>query len=241
MINSLKTLISLFSSPTVEGSQHLPFELKESFHRFQKNARSINGNDIVKTTKFIAVDFETTGLTAKDQIISMGFCPISDGVIKLSKCEHIIINADRQPSKESVVIHGITHDQIELGISPASALLKFVERCDNSVIIAHYHKIERQFAQSLAKQIGDCHLDLNIIDTFQLAKSVMERRQQAITPSSLRLFNLRKAYHLPFYKAHNALEDAISTAELFLAQIAKTNTPTDKLTLHDLGLFKYRN
>ncbi|MDH5396136.1 MAG: hypothetical protein OEW97_07655, partial [Gammaproteobacteria bacterium] len=33
----------------------------------------------------------------------------------------------------------------------------------------------------------------------------------------LRLFNLRKKLNMPVYKAHNALLDAIATAELFLA------------------------
>ena len=43
-----------------------------------------------------------------------------------------------------------------------------------------------------------------------------------IAPGDLRLFNLRERYHLPNYKAHNALSDAISTAELFLALAAES-------------------
>ena len=37
----------------------------------------------------------------------------------------------------------------------------------------------------------------------------------------LRLFNLRPRYNLPRYKAHNALSDAIATAELFMALAAE--------------------
>jgi len=35
------------------------------------------------------------------------------------------------------------------------------------------------------------------------------------------LFNLRRTYNMPAYKAHNALMDAIATAELFLAMVSK--------------------
>ena len=69
----------------------------------------------------------------------------------------------------------------------------------------------------------------------------MERKQQPISQESLRLFNLREQQGLPHYKAHNALEDAISTAELYLAQKASLNTDEDKISLKDMGLFNYKN
>ena len=37
----------------------------------------------------------------------------------------------------------------------------------------------------------------------------------------LRLWNARTRYGLPVYKAHNALTDAVATAELYLAQVAE--------------------
>ena len=42
-----------------------------------------------------------------------------------------------------------------------------------------------------------------------------------IQPGNLRLFNLRPHFGLPQYKAHNALYDALATAELFLAMAAE--------------------
>jgi DNA polymerase-3 subunit epsilon len=38
---------------------------------------------------------------------------------------------------------------------------------------------------------------------------------------SLRLLHARERYHLPAYENHNALVDALATAELLQAQIAK--------------------
>ncbi len=49
---------------------------------------------------------------------------------------------------------------------------------------------------------------------------------------SLRLPNVRQRYHLPAYENHNALVDALATAELLQAQIVKqglAQTPVRKL------------
>jgi DNA polymerase-3 subunit epsilon len=58
------------------------------------------------------------------------------------------------------------------------------------------------------------------IDTQVLARRRFERRDQPYQPKDLRLFNLRTTYGLPRYQAHNALSDALATAELFLALTA---------------------
>ena len=62
-----------------------------------------------------------------------------------------------------------------------------------------------------------------IIDTLVIAKNRMDNFGIAYTPTELRLFNLCQQYKLPSYKAHNALNDALATAELFLAEIAGKN------------------
>jgi len=60
----------------------------------------------------------------------------------------------------------------------------------------------------------------------------MERSQQPIRGTDLRLFNLREAQQLPRYRAHNALSDALATAELFLALAAHAD-PAGKAAIGD--------
>lgn len=47
------------------------------------------------------------------------------------------------------------------------------------------------------------------------------RKHPMIQAGSLRLAHCRQRYNLPDYEAHNALVDALSCAELFLAQVGK--------------------
>ncbi len=236
--NNSNNPINLNRTPLKNPPNEHDENLRALVKSFNQAANTISRSQKITQMELIAVDFETTGLTPSDQIISMGFCPITQLTITLKNCKHFLVNANTSPSEKSITIHGITHDDISRGVSPEIALREFLLHCQGKVIVAHFHKIERQFIQSLAHELTGQHLKLNILDTFQIAKVSMERRQQAVTPNSLRLFNLRKAYHLPFYNAHNALEDAISTAELLLAQISATNLQASTISLKDLNLLK---
>ena len=75
------------------------------------------------------------------------------------------------------------------------------------------------------------------IDTRQLAERQLRREQVVLKENSLRLFELRDRYELPAYKAHNALSDALSTAELFLALVADLY-PSLNCRLRDIVLKK---
>ncbi|HEY9148231.1 MAG TPA: exonuclease domain-containing protein, partial [Gammaproteobacteria bacterium] len=59
------------------------------------------------------------------------------------------------------------------------------------------------------------------IDTQEVARRTLERRNQSFRPQQMRLAELRERYNLPRYRLHNALSDALAAAELFLAQLAQ--------------------
>ena len=56
------------------------------------------------------------------------------------------------------------------------------------------------------------------VDTMLLEQVQLRRREQPIRTGDLRLQACRDRYNLPAYPAHNALMDALATAELLLAQ-----------------------
>ena len=72
-----------------------------------------------------------------------------------------------------------------------------------------------------------------MIDTEVLARRRLQRRNQPYRPGELRLSGLRERYQLPRYRAHNALSDALATAELFLA-ITADMAADDRVRLKEL-------
>ena len=94
-----------------------------------------------------------------------------------------------------------------------------MEKLSGNVLLVHHGAIESGFLNNLCQSLYQQEFYMPIIDTEVLAGRRLQRKQQAIQAGQLRLFNLREQYHLPAYKAHNALSDALAAAELFLALV----------------------
>ena len=168
--------------------------------------------------EIVAIDLETTGLDPKtDDILSIGLVRIDAWGIRLNTAWHRIVRVDKAIPGESAVIHQITDDQSAAG-SPIDELLpEVLRRVAGRPLLAHYSPIEQNFISAACEKLYGAPFVAPIIDTLEIAQRVFERRNHLIQPGDLRLFNLRPRYNLPQYKAHNALSDALATAELFLA------------------------
>ncbi|MCB1789002.1 MAG: 3'-5' exonuclease [Gammaproteobacteria bacterium] len=168
--------------------------------------------------EIVAIDLETTGLDPKkDDILSIGLVHIDGFSVKLSTAWHRIVRVDKAIPGESAVIHQITDDQSAAG-SPIEELLpEVLQRLAGRVMLAHYSPIEQNFISAACRKLYGAPFVVPVIDTLEIGQRVFERRNHTIQPGDLRLFNLRPRYNLPQYRAHNALSDALATAELFLA------------------------
>ncbi|MGB1110022.1 MAG: exonuclease domain-containing protein [Gammaproteobacteria bacterium] len=181
----------------------------------------------------VSLDLETTGLDPKkDEILSIGLVEIHGPAIKLSTAWHEIIRLDRELPAESVVIHQITDDQKDQGKPLEEVLPQLLERLRGKPMLVHFKRIEQNFLDAACRKLYGAPFVIPIIDTLELGQRVFERRNHTVQPNDLRLFNLRPRYNLPQYKAHNALNDALATAELFLAMAAEMG-PSDRCKLYD--------
>lgn len=168
----------------------------------------------------VSMDFETTGLDpVNDKILSVGHVTLHDSRVNLSTARHHILFADDSIPEESAVIHRITDDVAADGRLHKDVVEELLDHLKGKVLLAHHAAIERGFLQAACQRIyGDTPI-FPIIDTLQLARQWFDRRGMQFSPGELRLYALREQYHLPRYPAHNALSDAVATAELFLAQM----------------------
>jgi DNA polymerase-3 subunit epsilon len=184
----------------------------------------------------LAVDFETTGLDSKaDKLLSVGFVSLDQEQIKLNSSYHQIIKTERQLEESNVIIHQITDDQKEQGLPLALVVEKLLKALTGKVMLVHFARIERQFLQQACFELYGFIPDFPMIDTLVIAKRQLDKRDVAYDPSELRLSNLRHQFELPDHHGHDALNDAIATAELLLAQM--TNKPhADKILLKDIIL-----
>ena len=185
----------------------------------------------IVNTKIISLDIETTGLDPeKDSIVSIGLVEINQLGIELDSCWHQVIKTKKRLPERSVIIHQITDDESAGGMNIEDAISELLERIRGKVVLVHNSKVEQGFINKACQKLYGSDFVMPVIDTQVLAKRRFERSNVPYQGKDLRLFNLRKSFNLPAYKAHNALLDAIATAELFLIMV-KNFSPDSNIRL----------
>ena len=204
------------------------------------NAGTFAPDTPIKSIPFVAVDFETTGFDPKrDGIVSIGLVPFDLKRIHCKGSKHWIVRPRTILDKESVVVHGITHSDIK----SAPDLMRIVEyllkALEGRVVVVHHRAIERPFLNAaLEKRINE-GIVFPVVDTMELEARIhrakpltLWQRFRGHALPSIRLVDSRERYHLPYYRQHHALTDALATAELFMAQVShrfSEDTPISEL------------
>jgi DNA polymerase-3 subunit epsilon len=178
----------------------------------------VDKNITCMEAEIVALDLETTGLDPQqDHILSYGLVHVTSMSIQLSSARHAVIKIPEAIPESSAVIHGITDDESAAGIPLEQAVKDILQQLAGRIMLVHYASIEQNFLNSACQALYDSPFVIRTIDTLVLARRLFEMRNHTIQAGNLRLFNLRPEFNLPQYRAHNALSDALATAELFLA------------------------
>lgn len=177
-------------------------------------------NSPIQAVDIVSMDFETTGLNAKeDHIISVGLIDICHLNMPLASAYHAIVQQDLPLEADNVAIHQITDQQLSQGESTEVIVETILKKLMGKVLLAHYASIEVKFLQAACIKLYGVAPPFLVIDTMILGQRYFDRKQRPYQPNDLRLSALREFNHLPDFHAHNALNDAIATAELFFVQV----------------------
>ena len=187
---------------------------------------------LAKDCDFIVLDLETTGLDSEeDLILSMGWVNITKGFVDMASAVHLYLDNDSQINPETAVINHITPQMLSEGLSIHDAMVTFFKAAKGKILVAHACVVEDKFInQYLHKSYGLRDLPLLWLDTLCIEKTMLSSNRGSL---DLALAGTRERYGLPEYNSHNALADAISTAELLLAQ-QKRLAPNSNVTLGEL-------
>jgi len=191
-------------------------------------------DQLLYETQILSVDFETTGFNAQqDQILSIGYTHMQRGQISLADNYHQVIKTSKTLVDKNVTIHSITEQHTQAGISLSQGIEDLLEALAGKVMLVHYAQIERTFLQQACYRLYGIAPVFLMIDTLMIAKKRKDKVLTPYDPSELRLESLRREHGLPAHFAHNALNDAVATAELLLAEAALRRSP------HKIVLDKY--
>ena len=96
-----------------------------------------------------------------------------------------------------------------------------LETVAGRVLVVHHAGLDKALLDRACRHRYGVPLLVPVIDTLAVESRSRRRRQGTTTDAALGLASLRSEYGLPRYAAHDALTDALATAELLLAMVAR--------------------
>jgi DNA polymerase-3 subunit epsilon len=178
------------------------------------------------------VDVELTGLDrARDEVIAFGAVPIEGGRIVAGGMVEGLVRPRRDPTAESVEIHGIRPQDLALAPPPPEAFAPLVAALPGTTPIAHAAWVERAFLGPALRGAGS-RLARRMIDTAELWR-LLGIVRHSHDPGYRPLREITEALGLPTHHPHQALGDALTTAQVFLA-LATHLEALGHGSLHDL-------
>ncbi|MGO1692106.1 MAG: 3'-5' exonuclease [Marinobacter sp.] len=187
----------------------------------------------ISEISMVALDFETTGLEAEaHSIVSIGLVPFTLDAVALSQAKHWVVRPRLPLHQTSVTFHGITHSDINEAPDLSDILEEVFASLNGRIPVVHFRNIERPFLDVALQARLNEGIRFPVIDTMAIEAHLHPDRQPSFVQRimgkqsvSIRLADSRTRYGLPHYAAHNALIDAIATAELLQAQICHHFSP----------------
>ena len=170
---------------------------------------------------FVAFDTELTGLDFKqDSIISIGAVKLKGTTILPVNTFYRLVKPECELKPKSVVVHELTHSDLECAENLLDVVGDFVKFAGSSVLIGHFVHIDLNFVNKVLQEKFGVSLKNRAVDTATLHDWLYDndahfaRHYKGMTTSS-DLFSMAKKYGVEGGKAHNAFSDAYITAQLF--------------------------
>jgi len=179
--------------------------------------------------EMVALDFETTGLDVHQHaIVSVGIVPFTLQRIRPAAGHYWVVRPPRPLDESSIRFHRITHAEVNAAPDFDVILDELLSILAGKIVVVHFQGIERPFLDAAVLDRRGERCLFPVIDTMRLEAEQVRRgwwtRLRGFlgaSPTSIRLADTRNRYGLPTYSGHHAKLDALATAELLQAQIAR--------------------
>ena len=181
----------------------------------------------VEHYEFVVFDTELTGLHERqDEIVSIGAVRIRHMQILAGETFYAQVKPKNPLPKNSTLVHRLTPQQLEAAPPLHEVLPQFIDYCGKALLVGHFVDLDTAFLNRACKRLFGSPLHNPCVDTLRLAQIHMERfgvpyRNKIDGGHSYNLTELSRQYGLPAFIPHDALQDALQTAYLFLFLIRK--------------------
>ena len=166
--------------------------------------------------EIVVFDCETTGLDPKnDEIISIGAVKIRDNRILTDKALHIYVEQKKDISVESIKVHQIRNCDLEGAIPVDEAIERFLYYIGNRRLAGYYLEFDVAMISKYTKPL----IGISLPNVQEEVSAIYYDKKIETIPQGnidLRFDTILRELSLPKLKAHDALNDAVMTAMIYL-------------------------
>ena len=169
-----------------------------------------------RRAEFAALDFETTGLDReRDAIVSFGVVPVRNGRVIVGESVHEFVKPHVPSSPESMRVHGILPSDLTNARPLSEAAESLGLALSGRYLLTWFASVEIGFLEQLfGYRRSWVH---RTVDVRQMVIE-LEGLDQDVRQS---LSSAAEHYGVPVANPHEALDDAMVTAQLFLLVAAR--------------------
>ena len=184
--------------------------------------------------RLVVVDVEASGLDpARDRLISIGAVAVRGGLVRLDETFEVVLRQDEPSAGDNILVHRIGGTAQTGGREPAAGLLDFLGYCGKDPLVAFHAAFDRLLIERAMRGALRYRPENAWLDVAVLAPALFPGRTAGRT-----LDDWLSAFGIENHARHNALADAVATAHLLLAVMARAQSQDISSPAQLLGLQK---
>ena len=174
--------------------------------------------------EFVSLDFETTGLDPdRDAVVSFGVVPVRRGRVILAESAYREVAPEAPLTARSIVVHGLRPLDLQGAPTLSQVLSDLRASLQGRYLLAWSADVEAGF---LSRAFGGSGgwWRRRIVDVLLLARLADRLQGRAPQPGDYNLTTAAARLGTPVHSPHHALDDALTTAQVFLVLASRLST-----------------
>lgn len=173
--------------------------------------------------EYVVFDTETTGLNPKeDEILSIGAVKIKDNKILTSQTFEVFLKNSKEINSKSIKIHGIRPFDLRDAKTTKEGIVEFLNFVGSRPLVGYYLEFDVSMINKYTKPLLGITLPNRMIEVSEIYfdKTISLIPQGNI---DLRFDTILKNCSIPNMGVHNAVNDAIMTAMIYIKLTSASN------------------
>lgn len=180
---------------------------------------AVPGGSRIQELRYVVADVETTGLNPHaDRLISIGAVELESGRVPIANGFEVVFRQACASDNANILVHGIDGTTQMSGADPVAATLSFLDYARNSPLVGFHADFDRLMIDRAAREaVGIAPVNPWIDLAWLVPALFPEGRRNP--PRGLDDWNAM--FGIGNLSRHNALADALATAQLLQVTLAR--------------------